>query len=280
MSLCETYHQRLKLLTNGYVKEITQNMEIPTEITELIKIWHGKNITPKLQFNMLMSCDKIMFEIYLDKTDCKVLNINKYTIQYETHHKENTFLDAAYSMYNVEEEIVPKENGQENITHFYDKHNLIAFVGINNTNKDYFSSRDGTFKLSAKDTNDCVVAEADISTEYGTSLYLGIYADFGKIDVNGKGKVNLKDWMEVKNILNIVCNDLLWKRIFYFANFMAGRDNDYYMDKDDLRRVCERFYKVEEYENVVRKLRDVVIRPGSDFETSESDSLDELQVVQ
>ena len=245
---------QLDLLTHGYSKSnnASDNL-IPDEIAELIKIWHSNNELPKLHFNLLTVADGLAFEFFWDdKTDCKVLGINKYTFKYETCNKPTYFTEAD----DEEEEIAPNENGQVNITHFYDEQHLVSFVRIENRNKSFFSQRDGKFRLSAIDLNDNVVTEVEICQSYSGMGWGGnVIEDCGQIGLRNKGTLYLKDWMGLKDKFHILCacDDLLWKRLFYFANFMAARPNNYQMNKMDLAGI-DIEYQLKEFEKALAKL--------------------------
>ena len=244
MTLCETYIHRLDLLTHGYGKENIQSTTIPAEVAELIKIWHSNNEIPKLCFNLLSSHDEVLFECFFDKNNWNILDIHKYTFKYKTCPTE----DGETTKNEQDDE------GEKDIIHFYDENNLIAFVSIKNLNGLYYDSRKGKFTLFAKDSSGEVVAQVDIFEEYRNFLYFVAGIDFDYIDINDKGKLDLMDWMEVKNTFNIPCDELLWKRIFYCANFLDERENDYHINENNLEQLTEMDWKFEKIDVVIREL--------------------------
>ena len=241
MSLCDAYCDRLDLVTHGYVKENIKSTPIPTDVVELIKIWHSNHEIPKLCFNLLSSHEKLLFECFLDKNSCNILDINKYTFKYETRPTEVT-------------ETAVIEEGEKDITHFYDENNLIAFVSIKNLNGVFYGSRNGKFILFAKDSRDKVVAQVDIFQEYRNFLYFVARIDFDEIDINNKDKLYLKDWMELKNTFNISCDELLWKRIFYFVNFVAEKKNDYHINESNFEQLAQLNLQFDKFDMAMQEL--------------------------
>ena len=228
MMCVEAYKKRLDLLLDGYVKQNSNLSIIPIEIIDLIKIWHSNDETPKLILNLLsIELEQILFECYFDKNHWNILDINKYTLSYEitTDQDEvsNTLpVDQQSRPYwsNGHQKPLVVKTGEKDITHFYDAQNLVGFVSL----KEEYHYMDvyGKFTLYAKDFSDDIVASASITTEIDFDW--GIFCDpqFELIDVNDNQRVVLNEWMRLRKQYELNGDDLLWKRIFYFGNFIVG----------------------------------------------------------
>lgn len=244
MAVCKSYLKRLDLLTHGYIKDISEASNTPNEIINMIKIWHSNNEAPKLICNLLTIGDAIL-ECYLDRNHWNILDIDRYA--------------ATYIIDNSERNI----KGTCDTSKFFEKENLISFI----TKPDELRGLpwDGNnwvdVRISAKDSKGENIAQSDVITFDLDDLdipYL-IVIDFDKtgIDVNNEGKVSLNEWMMFKNKIENEEDDLLWKRIFYFANFMNKTGRDYEMNSLGLRRVLEKIYISEEFDRVTSSLREM-----------------------
>ena len=259
MALCFAYQERLDLLTHGYVKENIKDVNIPIEIIKLMKLWHSNLEIPKLIFNIIKISeegDKIALECYLDKPDWGILDIQKYHISYDIAPSSapNTDSDSdeyAECVYFVQE-------GEKIITHFYVKEQSLAFVFINSRQPTRMKTCN--FTLCAKNSNDKTVNANYINHIYkhGNSEW-AVTCDFSLIDIKNKGKITLDEWVLLGDKLDSgfkkKIDNSLWIRIFYFANFMAERNNDYFIDGTYLQLLCEPEYELSEYEIAIDKLR-------------------------
>eukprot|EP01084_Bolivina_argentea_P120770 214112_1 len=206
MSQHDTYLHRLDRLCHGYVRNSSTNRNrYPIDMIELIKICHSNNESPKLVFNVLLSSTdgNCSFECFLDKMCWNILNINTYTFHYEVEGK-----------YIYSNDSTDKQGSCE--VKLYDSINYLGFGK-------FPCMHAGRFDLYAKDANDNIVLKSEnIRKEITYSaLDTGMDADYwNKFDVENKGKLSLNDWIEAKNRLNNKSAEFIWKRVFYFVNFM------------------------------------------------------------
>ena len=103
--------------------------------------------------------------------------------------------------------------------------------------------------------NDDILAETQMENIYiDLELYNLVFRGWNDIDINNKGSIILDDWMSVKDNICPDCDDLLWKKIFYFAKHISKQKNDT-MCPDDFYDLCSLSYKPEEYREVMEVLR-------------------------
>ena len=246
-TLCDAYRNRLDLLTHGYVKLNIKSSTIPNEIIQLIKIWHSNhdNDIPRLYFNIVsINDDRIIVECYFDKKDWNILDIQQIAVSYDIKSEGYT-----HKLY--------EEIGGRKFTHFYDKSNLISFIKIKNTPMFLGSNRKATFEICAKDSNNNIIIQSKISKCYPGSFFnpLHYWVPLNLTDVCNKNKVSLKEWMSLKYTLNVCCNDLVWKRLFYYANFKAERVDDYHVNNEDFGFICHIHLETGDLDDAVDKIR-------------------------
>eukprot|EP01084_Bolivina_argentea_P266091 451219_1 len=234
------YHCRLDLLTSGYMRENLTGFIIPEEVVELVKLWHSSYECPILMLNLLTNSKTLglTFEFYLDKNPGNIFNITKCKL-----------------IYNL---VIGSEvlNGHQNITHFYDFEHFIGFCIINQSQFTF-----AEFTLQMLDSDDNILMET--SKQFSSYIpdcqnrYDRHVAKSLRNVANNNRNVLLNDWMSTKHRLYISESNLLWRRIFFFANFRVQRNSNYCVNGSDLSNICKTYYCCEEYYNAISKLRSV-----------------------
>eukprot|EP01083_Nonionella_stella_P201117 735944_1 len=100
------------------------------------------------------------------------------------------------------------------------------------------------FNLYAKDSNCNVLINKNIKQQ------IDVIWNRWPEKVLFKEKLTLNEWIDAKKRLNIKGDELAWKAMFYFVNFMRDEnDTDYYIDEAGFKLLCEsEFLKTQYYE--------------------------------
>ena len=278
MSDCHIYLDRLEKLSHGFIREQIPNTPIPNDIVKAIQKWHSNEKSPKLIFDLLLvtsfnSANKIFLECYLDEPHWNILNICRFSVSYDI-----------YTRIWIEDELANWRRTQAQgahayISNYYNDENLIAMFGIDIDMEDignedttdfedwlYGDELEGTFELYAKDADNNILIKAeikDIPLRYcyrndAVRLKGEVFDYFEEIEDESE-KISLKEWMSLKDKLDIYWYDLLWRRIFYLANHMSDeyRERNFYLDEYELREtVCQyaEYFLVEEYQEAIQEL--------------------------
>ena len=240
MAQFSVYLHRLDVLSHGYIRQLTSdNKDCPLDIIELIKIWHSYNQCPKLIFNLLLSIDgDIVFECFLDKHHWNILNINKYTLLYNIR------------CIGFDDNALAPVQGQCHIHNVYDSDTLLAFGKFHHARRWYAKS--GEFKLSATDSKGNILIECDyIRQKIQDSISLYCLVRFDEFDIENKGQLSLNEWMHSNYTFSNNAHQYVWKRMFYFVNYMRDKDDkNCFMDKKGLRLLCENTFLNDDYSGI------------------------------
>ena len=246
MSLLDVYPRRLDLCICGYSKQNIKS-EIPNDVIKMIKTWHSDNQVAKLKlvFSLLLITQRdyqVVFESYLKGNDLNLLDVSKYSF-------------SSSVMFQDQNDFYCYEQIDQDIDHIYDNEQYLSYMSIKIGRK----SLKGDFNVIARDSMNNVIAESKIELSeyrcYDKSKQLLVDARLSSIDVNKNGRLSLNEWVALKHENNISDNDFLWKRVFYFANFMSQRESDYRINERDFNIICEAGkYELKEFDDFVQKL--------------------------
>ena len=219
------YKERLELLVCGYSYENSGKISIPIVLLKCIEKWYNGPNEPKLKINVIDVHIPAHIECYFDnKVNNKLLNVNKYKLIYKPSKHALKFKSESTS-----------------INHINDKDHFIGFCRIRTKSTPIWSNQIFDFEVIAYDKDNNILVKLNKKLKLNNnSKRCYLYEPDIKIHwkcINNKdyyryGPVVVGEWTKSVRKLLINCdfnwNELLFRRIFYYINWVNNRNGKIY----------------------------------------------------